>query len=85
MGTVRLRVTGMATRPGPGQEAISLYDVHGRLVSRVPLAPERDGEAFAIWQGKDEAGRIAPAGLYFACLPGPLDEVPLRFVRLRPP
>jgi hypothetical protein len=84
MGTVRLKVTGLAIRPA-GRESISFYDVRGRLVSRVPIAPGRNGEAFATWEGKDEAGRIAPAGLYFARLPGLVAEVPLRFVRLRPP
>jgi hypothetical protein len=46
--------------------AIDLYDVGGRRVRRIPL-PAGD-EGVAAWDGKDDGGRRAPAGLYFARL-----------------
>src|SRR5262249_5396400 len=73
-GIVRLRVS---VTPMP--RAISIYDVCGRLWARVPV----NGEGVAVWDGKNEAGRVAPAGLYFARLPGSFDGATLRFVRLR--
>ena len=53
-----------------GAEAagIRLYDVTGRLVRTVRLA--HGGHGTAQWNGRDESGRLVPAGLYFARLMG---------------
>jgi hypothetical protein len=75
---VRFRLSGLANHALP--EALFIYDVHGRLVGRAAVRP---GEAVAVWDGNDEAGRIAPAGLYVACWRARRTGAALRFVRLR--
>jgi hypothetical protein len=69
--------------PGPGpvlewsapagtRAWLRLYDVRGRLV-RTLVAGEtgpQGGSRRAAWDGRDEQGRIAPAGVFFAVLAG---------------
>ena len=47
---------------------IRLYDVSGRLLRTLRLA--RGGQGTEPWNGRDESGRLVPAGLYFARLTG---------------
>ena len=47
---------------------LRLYDVSGRLVRTLRLA--RGVRGTAPWDGRDESGRLVPAGLYFARLTG---------------
>jgi len=73
IGRVRLRVGGLTGTP----PEVSIYDVRGQLRNRVPVG--NDGTA--TWDGRDEAGRSAPPGLYFAALSaGP--EWPLMTLRM---
>jgi hypothetical protein len=44
-----------------GRGSVELFDVAGRIVRR---AAARDG--VVLWDGRDEEGRVAPAGVYFA-------------------
>lgn len=81
-GAMRMRVTGLSAG-APMPDAVLLFDVRGARVRRVPIASQGHSQGLAAWDGKDETGRIAPAGLYFARLPGTLDVAGLRFVRLR--
>jgi hypothetical protein len=53
---------------GSGAEGIRLYDVTGRLVRTLRLGP--GGRGSVQWNGRDESGRLVPAGLYFARLTG---------------
>jgi subtilisin family serine protease len=53
---------------GAGATGISIFDVLGRRVSRLSLAPGSRGTV--QWNGRDESGRLVPAGLYFARLIG---------------
>jgi thermitase len=76
-GAVWIRLTGFASRAALPRELL-VYDVRGRLVSRVPVH-----SAIATWDGNDEAGRVAPAGLYLVRSSVP--SLPLRFIRLRSP
>jgi len=66
---VRQRPTGLPVAldwQGTGAESIRFYDVSGRLVRT--LRPGR-GEAGTVqWNGRDESGRLVPAGVYFARL-----------------
>ena len=52
----------------PGDQAVSLrvYDVAGRLVETL-LNDEigQSGRNEIVWHGRDEAGRVMPAGVYF--------------------
>ena len=45
---------------------IRLFDLNGRRVRDLPLGPEASG--VATWDGRDEGGRLVPAGIYFARL-----------------
>src|SRR5262249_31970604 len=79
-GDVRLHLSGIE-RGAAASSPILIFDVRGKLVRRVSISPGRAGEAIAEWHGNDEAGRISPAGLYFARWLGSSQAV-LRFVRL---
>jgi thermitase len=78
LGAVRFRLTGFASRALP--EALLIYDVRGSLIRRAAIPA---GSRIATWNGNDEAGRIAPAGLYIARLPASAAGLAIRFVRLR--
>jgi subtilisin family serine protease len=45
---------------------LRLYDLAGRLVRTLALGTQADGSV--TWNGRDEAGGLVPAGLYFARL-----------------
>ena len=49
-----------------GRQGIELFDLQGRVVRRIPLGTESDG--IAQWNGRDQDGRLVPAGIYFARL-----------------
>ncbi len=55
--------------PAPASVVLEIYDVSGRrvrtLLDGVPLG---QGRRDAVWRGRDDAGRIVPAGVYFARL-----------------
>jgi hypothetical protein len=53
---------------GADAASIRLFDVTGRLVRTLWLARAASGTA--QWDGRDENGRLVPAGLYFARLLG---------------
>jgi subtilisin family serine protease len=59
---------------------IRLYDVSGRLVRTLRLA--RGGHGTEEWDGRDESGRLVPAGLYFARLTGGSRHAQSRIVLL---
>ncbi len=49
-----------------GRQLIRLFDLQGRQVRELPLGVESDG--VAQWNGRDQDGRLVPAGIYFARL-----------------
>jgi hypothetical protein len=49
-----------------GAQSLALYDLSGRLVRRAALGSEPGGSW--TWDGRDEQGRVVPAGLYLARL-----------------
>jgi flagellar hook assembly protein FlgD len=53
---------------GADAASIRLYDVTGRRVRTLGLAP--GGSGTVQWNGRDESGLVVPAGLYFARLMG---------------
>jgi hypothetical protein len=78
-GGLRLRVAG--PNPAPpggvrlayellraGDVRLSIVDAGGRRVRALPGGRREAGPHAAAWDGRDEAGRRAPAGLYFALL-----------------
>jgi hypothetical protein len=62
------RVPVVLAWSGASATDIRLYDVSGRLVRNLRLA--RGGRGTEEWNGRDETGRLVPAGLYFARLSG---------------
>ena len=53
---------------GRGAESVRIYDVAGRLLRTFRLS--RTSSGTVEWDGRDESGRLVPAGLYFARLSG---------------
>ncbi len=45
--------------------ALEVFDVRGRAVSAVAARTEPAGRRLLSWDGRDDAGRAAPAGIYF--------------------
>jgi hypothetical protein len=44
---------------------LSVYDIRGRLVSRQDLSGFGPGRHQVVWEGRDDAGRSLPSGIYF--------------------
>jgi hypothetical protein len=44
---------------------VALYDARGRLVRTLMSGLRPAGKGYADWDGRDDAGRVAAAGLYF--------------------
>ena len=73
------------TLPAPARVAVTLHDARGRTIRRL-VAPARlapAGTASARWDGRDDGGREAPAGVYFVRLRAGLEERSSRLVLLR--
>lgn len=77
-GAVALRF-GLAAA---GRASLAVYDPAGRRVRTLVDASLPAGEHAAAWDGRDESGRAAPAGFYFARLESAGASRTLRFVRL---
>ncbi|HET7226093.1 MAG TPA: S8 family serine peptidase, partial [Candidatus Eisenbacteria bacterium] len=67
--------TGGTRLAVPAGAPVDVLDVAGRR--RRTLVARADGSA--AWDGRDQAGRMVPAGIYFVRVPG---APPLRLVRL---
>lgn len=66
--------------PAEHTRLVEVLDLTGRRVATLVVAR---GERFAEWQGRDDAGRAAPAGVYFARVAGDEDVPAARFVMAR--
>lgn len=68
----------------PGLPArLRLFDVRGRFVRELDRAPGGTVRR-ATWDGRDEAGRAVPGGLYFAVLEADGQKRSVRLVRVLP-
>ncbi|HOT95614.1 MAG TPA: FlgD immunoglobulin-like domain containing protein [bacterium] len=56
--------------PSEGEVNLDIYDVQGRRVRSLISGRAGKGEQESVWDGRDEAGRLAASGLYFAVLFG---------------
>jgi hypothetical protein len=63
-GSTRFRV-GL---PEAADVTIALYDVRGRRLRTLARGPREAGAFVLDWDGRDESGRAAPPGIYFARL-----------------
>ncbi|MEQ1833969.1 MAG: hypothetical protein ABL977_13015 [Candidatus Eisenbacteria bacterium] len=66
--------------PAERTRVLEVLDLTGRRIATLALAR---GERFAEWLGRDDAGRAAPAGVYFARLAGDEPAPAARFVMAR--
>lgn len=69
--------------PAPCVVRASIHDVVGRVVRRLQEGPLAAGHHELRWDGRDEAGRAAPAGVYVArvSVHGETRSVPVVIVR----
>jgi hypothetical protein len=51
--------------PEPGPVALAIYDVHGRRIQSILDGTIAAGDHIAVWNGREQNGRNAPAGTYF--------------------
>jgi hypothetical protein len=68
--------------PAAGAYRATIYDAQGRL-QRVLGGEAAAGELGLLWDGRDAAGRVAPAGLYFVRIASGGAEWRGRVLRLR--
>jgi choice-of-anchor B domain-containing protein len=52
--------------PAPGLVSVEVLDLQGRRVRTLQRGPAGPGPLMLAWDGRDDAGREASAGLYFA-------------------
>lgn len=50
--------------PGPGPVQLWVVDLQGRIVRRFARVVARGGSSEVLWDGRDERGRVLPAGVY---------------------
>jgi len=49
----------------PGQISLNFYDVQGRVINVQSEGQKQKGLHHVNWDGRDQSGRLLPAGLYF--------------------
>lgn len=78
------RVALAHSRPLSGHFEASIYDLRGRLVRRIATGEGRAGDPVPTWtwDGRDEDGRSATAGVYFYRVVDRLGSLTTRVVRL---
>lgn len=54
--------------PGPAHADLSLFDMSGRLIVRLIDEERAGGIHSVVWNGRDQLGRVSPAGRYCARL-----------------
>ncbi len=52
------------TLPHPTRVELAIYDLEGKLVRTLVDRPENSGTYNELWNGRDDAGRDVPAGVY---------------------
>jgi len=62
---------------------IAVYDISGRLVTRLLSGSTQAGRHTLTWKGTDRAGRKVPAGIYFVKLSGATSAVVKKIVIAR--
>jgi hypothetical protein len=70
-------------QPREARASLSIYDVSGRLVRQVERGELTAGEHVVRWNGRDDAGGIVPAGIYFLRLDVDGDLLTRRLVVVR--
>ena len=69
--------------PCPGAAQFNVYDASGRLVHAWGDVSVRAGRHELSWDGRDEAGRSVPSGVYCYWLVTPKEQVSGHVIRIR--
>ena len=79
------RVALTHSRPLAGRFEAAIFDLRGRLVRRIAAGEARPSDAAPTWtwDGTDDAGRSAAAGVYFYRVVDTRGAMATRVVRLR--
>lgn len=67
----------------PEVTELGIFDLGGRLVRRLQRGQLAAGPHGFEWNGRDDTGRRAPAGVYFVSLDGPDRRLQARLVKLQ--
>lgn len=68
----------------PGNMAIKIYDISGRLVASLPMRIKNNVLISAtVWDGKDNTGKQAPSGIYFIQVDGQLPFDAIKVIKSR--
>ena len=54
--------------PVDGQVDIAIYNVVGQKIRTLVEGFERAGYRYAVWDGRDDSGRVVPTGVYFSLM-----------------
>ncbi len=71
------------TLPQAGEVAVAVHDVQGRLVCRLAGGRFAAGRHELVWDGRDDRGREAGAGVYLVRLTAPLGGAVTRVVLIK--
>lgn len=82
-GTVSLTAATDGAKALSAAPTLQILDARGRRLRTLALDRSASNRAVADWDGRDAAGREAPAGVYFAVMSGEADVAPLRVTRLK--
>ena len=69
--------------PASVELSVAVYDILGREVARLAAGKIEAGYRQVIWNGRDEAGRPAPSGVYITRLVTPQFSKSIKMVLLR--
>lgn len=71
------------TLPSAGPVTLTVFDARGRQVRRLLEGmPQPLGTSQVVWDGRNDAGESAPAGLYWARLESPIGRRSIRLARV---
>jgi hypothetical protein len=68
--------------PKAGAVKLYVYDVQGRTIRRLVDGQRAAGPQVVLWDGRDERGRLSPAGIYFYRLETPNGERMRKILRV---
>ncbi len=70
------------SKPGDQVISLSVYDIRGRKISEVSSMKSTSTGCSALWDGRNQNGQEAPAGLYFFVAHTPRERFSARVVKL---
>jgi hypothetical protein len=69
--------------PSDGVATVSIYDVAGRLVRRLPPRHGSTGRNEVVWNGRNGSGKQVASGVYFVLVEAGGDQVTGKVVRVK--